>query len=48
METRKRSTELIPLAEMHTDGVRFNPDVLAALGKQMQSDPPETNLNQDS
>jgi len=43
METRKRSTEFIPLADMHTDGVRFNPDVLAALMNRKQSDQKETN-----
>jgi hypothetical protein len=48
METRKRSTEFIPLADMHTDGVRFNPEVLAALTNKKQSDQKKTNRNQGS
>lgn len=33
MEKRNRTKEYIPLADMHTDGVRFDPAVLAALKK---------------
>ncbi len=31
MKKRIRTKESIPLADMHTDGVRFDPAVLAAL-----------------
>ena len=34
METRERSAGFIPLADMHTDGVRFDPDRLAAWKKR--------------
>ncbi len=31
MKKRNRTNEAIPLADMHSDGVRFDPAVLAAL-----------------
>jgi len=48
METRERSADFIPLADMHTDGVRFDPDRLAAWKKGERADQKETHLNQDS
>lgn len=48
MEQRTSPSEFIPLADMHTDGVRFDPDMLAAIRNTNRADRKELIQNQES